>query len=287
VCAGRRKPFLADRLLYTGRNSEFDERMSTGHVAFETAGGVATLRLCNPSRRNAMSVAMWHELAGFAADLASRGDVRVVIVRGDGDKAFSAGADIRDFAGKRSAGEGARAYDGLVEDTCRAIEAIPQPTLAVVVGACMGAGVSIAASCDLRIAAEDAFFSVPAARLGLGYDPWGIARCLRVFGADATRELIFLADRLPARRVAELGAVSRLVPAARIDALAAEWTGRIASNAPLTIKAAKLAVRAHILEDPALLAEAQRLYAAADASADYVEGRRAFAEKRTPRFTGR
>jgi enoyl-CoA hydratase/carnithine racemase len=230
---------------------------------------------------------MWHELAGFAADLTGCEDVRVVIVRGDGDKAFSAGADISDFASKRSAGEGARAYDDLVEDTCRAIEAIPQPTLAVVIGACMGAGVSIAASCDLRIAAEDAFFSVPAARLGLGYDPRGIARCVRVFGADATRELIFLADRLPARRAAELGAVSRLAPAQGIDALAAEWTGRIASNAPLTIKAAKLAVRAHVLEDSGLLAEVQRLYAAADASADYAEGRRAFAEKRTPRFTGR
>jgi len=261
--------------------------MSTGNVAFEVAGGVATLRLCNPSRRNAMSIAMWHQLAGFAADLAGREDVRVVIIRGDGHKAFSAGADITDFASRRGAGEAARAYDNLVEDTCRAIEAIPQPTVALVVGACMGAGVSIAASCDLRIAAEDAFFSVPAARLGLGYDPRGIARCVRVFGADATRELIFLADRLPAGRAAELGAVSRLVPAERIDALAAEWTGRIASNAPMTIKAAKLAVRAHVLEDSGLLAEVERLYAAADASSDYAEGRRAFAEKRIPRFTGR
>jgi enoyl-CoA hydratase len=261
--------------------------MSRDSVEFETAGGVATLRLRNPSRRNAMSIAMWRQLAGLTADLAGREDVRVVIIRGDGEKAFSAGADISDFESKRSAGETARVYDDLVEDTCRAIEAIPQPTLALVVGACMGAGVSIAASCDLRVAAEDAFFSIPAARLGLGYDPRGIRRCLRVFGADATRELLFLADRLPARRAAELGVVSRLAPAAQIDALAAECTDRIAANAPLTIKAAKMAMRAHLAEDAVLLAEAERLYAAADASADYAEGRRAFAEKRIPRFTGR
>ena len=130
------------------------------------------------------------------------------------------------------------------------------------------------------------FFSIPAARLGLGYDPNGIKRCLRVFGAEATRELIFIADRLPARRAAELGVISRLAAPDEITAAATDWASRIAANAPLTIKAAKVAIRAHLQEDAGLLADADRLYAAADASADYVEGRRAFAEKRALRFSG-
>jgi enoyl-CoA hydratase/carnithine racemase len=150
----------------------------------------------------------------------------------------------------------------------------------------MGAGASLAASCDLRIAADNAFFAVPAARLGLGYDPRGIKRFLRVFGASATCELIFTAERLPAQRAYQLGTVSALIPMADIERTAAEWTRRIADNAPLTITAAKSAIRAHVSGDPAGLAEAGRLYAAADASADYAEGRRAFTEKRTPRFTG-
>ena len=258
----------------------------SGDIATDIAEGIATLRLRNPARRNAISTAMWDQLGAFATQVSKRPDVRLVVIRGDGDKAFSAGADVTGFAAARSGIENARAYDDLVEDTCRLIETIAQPTLAVIVGACMGAGASLAASCDLRIAADDAFFAVPAARLGLGYDPRGIKRCLRVFGTEPTREMIFTAERLPARRAGELGVVSAVVPAKDIDRVAAEWITRIAANAPLTIRAAKMAIRAHLADDATILAEAERLYAAADASADYAEGRRAFAEKRAPRFSG-
>ena len=229
---------------------------------------------------------MWRAIRVFAADVNASKDVRVVVIRGDGDKAFSAGADIADFEIARSGAANARAYDDLVEDTCQLIEAIARPTLAVIIGPCMGAGASLAASCDLRIAADNAFFAVPAARLGLGYDPRGIKRFLRVFGASATCELIFTAERLPAQRAHQLGTVSALVAMADIERTAAEWTRRIADNAPLTIAAAKIGHSCASFGRPARLAEAGRLYAAADASADYAEGRRAFTEKRAPRFTG-
>jgi enoyl-CoA hydratase/carnithine racemase len=259
----------------------------SGDIAIDTVDGVATLRLRNPARRNAISTAMWDQLGAFGTQVSAQQDVRLVVIRGDGDKAFSAGADVTGFDSARSGTGNAPAYDDLVENTCRLVEAIAQPTLAVIVGACMGAGASLAASCDLRIAADDAFFAVPAARLGLGYDPRGIKRCLRVFGTEATREMLYTAERLPARRAAELGVVSAVLPAKDIDRVAAEWITRIAANAPLTIKAAKMAIRAHLADDAKLLAEAEKLYAAADASADYAEGRRAFAEKRPPRFTGK
>lgn len=257
-----------------------------GDISIDIADGIATLRLVNPARRNAISTAMWNKIAAFAQDVRSRKDVRVVIIRGEGEDMFSAGADISDFATARSGEGNARAYDDLVENTCLAIEAIPQPTIGVIFGGCMGAGSSVAASCDMRVAASDAFFAVPAAKLGLGYDPRGIARFIRVFGAGATRQVLFTADRLPASRAYELGAVHVIVPKAEVTAMAAALSHKIAGNAPLTIKAAKAAIRALSKNDADLLAEAEQFYAAADASADYAEGRKAFAEKRPPRFTG-
>jgi enoyl-CoA hydratase len=256
-----------------------------GDIKVGIADGIATLRLANPARRNAISTLMWKRIAAFADDAAGRRDVRVVLIRGDGEDMFSAGADISDFATARSGEGNARAYDDLVEDTCRKIEAIPQPTIAMICGGCFGAGSSVAASCDLRVATEDAFFAVPAARLGLGYDPRGIARLARVFGSGAARHILFTADRLPALRAYALGVVHAIAPKSEIHAQAIELAQRISANAPLTVKAAKLAIRA-FTGNPDLLAEADRLYVAADASADYAEGRRAFAEKRPPRFTG-
>ena len=228
---------------------------------------------------------MWRELAAFAAALRDDRDIRAVVVRGDGDLAFSAGADISGFGATRTGESDARAYDEFLDETCRAVEAIPQPTVALINGACMGAGCSLAASCDLRVAAQDAFFAVPAARLGLGYDPRQIARLVRVFGGGAVRQMLFTADRLPAARAHALGAVHVL--ASDAEAAARDIVGRIGANAPLTLRAVKLAIRALAGdEEPGLAAEAERLYAGADGSADYAEGRRAFAEKRAPRFIG-
>jgi enoyl-CoA hydratase len=256
-----------------------------GDIKVDIADGIATMRLANPARRNAISTLMWKKIAAFADDVARWPDVRVVLIRGDGDEMFSAGADISDFATARSGEGNARAYDDLVEDSCRRIEAIPQPTIAMICGGCFGAGSSVAASCDLRVATEDAFFAVPAAKLGLGYDPRGIARLARVFGSGAARHILFTADRLPALRAYALGAVHVIASKSEIHARAIELAQRISANAPLTVKAAKLAIRA-FTGDSDLLAEADRLYALADTSADYAEGRRAFAEKRPPRFTG-
>ena len=258
-----------------------------GDIAVSVDDGVATLRLCNADRRNAISAPMWGRIADFAATLAGREDIRVVIVRGDGALAFSAGADIAGFEEARSGAANARGYDDLVEDTCRAVEAIAQPTLALIRGACMGAGISLAASCDLRLAADDAFFALPAARLGLGYDPRGIERFLRVFGANAARQILFTAERIPASRLYAIGGLHGLHPADAIDTVTQTLARSIAANAPLTIKAAKAAIRALSTGDANLRAAADELYRAADASADYAEGRKAFAEKRPPRFTGR
>lgn len=257
-----------------------------GDVAIKVEGAIAELRLRNPDRRNAISAAMWRRIAEFAGSADTRPDIRICILRGDGDQAFSSGADITGFDEARSGVLNAHSYDDLVEETCRAVEAMPQPTIALIKGACMGAGASLAASCDLRVASEDAFFAVPAARLGLGYDPRGIARFIRIFGTGITRQILYTAERIPADRAYALGIVHAIAPAANVDAVALSLARTIAANAPLTIKAAKASIRALVAGDADLLAKAQRLGADADASSDYAEGRKAFAEKRPPRFTG-
>lgn len=256
-----------------------------GDIAISVDNGLATLRLRNPERRNAISAAMWQQIQDFAKSTGSRGDIRVVLIRGDGDLAFSAGADIAGFDEARSGAANATGYDDLVEYACQAVEAIAQPTIALIKGACMGAGASLAASCDLRIASQNAFFAVPAGRLGLGYDPRGIKRMLRVYG-PLTPEILFTAKRIAAARAHELGTVHAIAAEDKVDAVAEDFARTIAGNAPLTLKAAKAAIRALIANDPAALVRAEQLGAHADASNDYAEGRVAFAEKRAPRFTG-
>lgn len=260
---------------------------STGEVIVTRSGAIATVTLSNPTRRNAISVSMWKALEAFAKSTHADPGIRVAIFRGEGRKAFSGGADISGFAAARSGASNARAYDDLVENACLAIEAMRCPSIALIHGPCVGAGASLASSCDMRLASTGSFFAVPAARLGLGYDPRGIARFLRVWGQAATSEILFTADRFPAERALSLGAVSGIAAPDDIDALAMARAERIASNAPITVAAAKAAVRAHALTDHALHDHAKKLYAQADASDDYREGRTAFLEKRDPQFKGR
>ncbi|HEY0296090.1 MAG TPA: enoyl-CoA hydratase-related protein [Bordetella sp.] len=256
-----------------------------GDILIDIDGGIAILRLSSPSRRNAISASMWRTLRNFAVQANRMDDLRAVVVRGDGERIFSAGADIGEFDAARS-GADTRAYDDLVESACAAVEAIDRPTLAAIAGPCVGAGVSLAASCDLRIASQDASFSVPAARLGLGYDPRGVARLMRVFGPALTRSLLYTADRI-AVRDAGASAILRIAESAQqVAADALVLAQRIAANAPLTLRAAKAAVRAAERGEAACMQAALEAAALADASADYTEGRKAFAEKRPPNFRG-
>lgn len=260
--------------------------MMSGRVDIALEDRVAVLTLAHPGRRNAISAPMWDRIAGFAKEAGERGDIRLVVLRGS-EGTFSAGADISGFEALRSGEADAASYDDLVESTCRAVESIPQPVIAAIEGLCLGAGASLAASCDIRIACESASFGVPAARLGLGYDARGIERFRRVFGHVPTLELLLTAQRIPAARAHQLGAVSALAAPGRLDAEVQAWSRRLVANAPLTQRAAKTALRAIARGDAALRALADEQARQADASDDYREGRAAFAEKREPRFEGR
>ena len=251
-------------------------------------GTTLHLRFNNPSRHNALSVEMWEAVPPLLAQAEADDALRLVVFTGAGDKAFVSGADISQFEDQRAQQEAVTRYEAMAENALTAIERCRLPTLACIRGWCIGGGVNVAIACDLRIAASDAVFSVPAARLGLGYRYSAMKNLVDLLGAGAAKDLFFTARRVGAEEARALGLVSRVAPVDQLDALLAEYTGALAENAPLTIRAAKQ-ITAEILKPSpeADLALCQSLIRDCFASEDYAEGRRAFMDKRRPVFKGR
>ncbi|GAA4254326.1 enoyl-CoA hydratase [Azospirillum formosense] len=256
-------------------------------LRYRTTGPVARLTIDNPARRNAMTLDMWSALPDLVRRAEADPEVRVILLRGAGDAAFCAGADISQFSEKRSGEAEGRVYDAAVEAAQAALFAAGKPTVAYVRGACFGGGVGIALSCDLRVAAADARFRIPAARLGLGYTFSNVELVTARLGASATADLLFTARTVDAEEARRLGIVGRLFGAAEADAAVEDLVAAIGGNAPLTLRAVKRALVE--LARPA----AERDTAAVDAlvraclgSDDYREGQAAFKEKREPRFHG-
>ena len=213
--------------------------------------------------------------------------VRLVVFQGAGEKAFVSGADISQFEDMRAAREAVSRYEAMAEAALMGIYNFPKPTLACIRGYCIGGGVNVAISCDMRIAADDAVFSVPAGRLGLGYRYSAMKNLVDLIGPGAAKDLFFTARRIDAAEAHRLGLVSRVAPVAALPELLGEYTRALAENAPLTIQAAKFITREVLKASPeADLARCQELIRGCFDSADYTEGRKAFMEKRKPVFKG-
>ena len=258
-----------------------------GDVRLQLKEGVAYIELHNPHRYNAMSLAMWRSLADIVAAMQADTSVRVLLLRGAGHKAFVSGADISEFGEQRNSPEQVTAYGEAVHAAQYALSACTKPVIASIQGVCMGGGIGLALACDLRYCADDARFRMPAARLGLGYDLDGTRRMADIVGAARTAEMIFTARTFDGREAERIGLVHKSYAPAALDQEVAQIVADVALNAPLTLKAAKLAIR-HLLGDPAArdIAEVQRATQACFDSSDYKEGQKAFLEKRPPRFTG-
>jgi len=254
----------------------------------QRAGAVATVLFSNPEKMNAVTFDMWSAVPATLAALDADPAVRVVVIAGDGDKAFISGADISQFEKLRGTAEAQAEYSKAVEKAYLAPMNCSKPVIARIRGICIGGGLGFAAACDLRICADDAVFRMPAARLGLGYSPTGVRRFMNVIGAANTAEIFFTARKFDAQEALHMGFVSRVVPAAQLERAVAETCELIAENAPLTVAAAKFAVQ-QALRDPSErdMAKAVRMVENCFASADHKEGRKAFMEKRKPSFTGR
>ncbi len=250
-------------------------------------GTVATVLFSNLPRMNAVTYDMWHAVPQTIAALDADPGVRVIVVAGDGEKAFISGADISQFEKLRGTVEAQVEYNKAVEQAYLAPVKCSKPVIARIRGVCIGGGLGFAAACDLRICSDDAVFRMPAARLGLGYSPAGVRRFMNVLGAANTVDIFFTARKFDAGEALRMGFVTQVVPAAKLESTVAGYCAMIAENAPLTVAAAKFAVQ-QALKDPAErdMAAAMRMVEACFASSDHKEGRSAFMEKRKPVFRG-
>lgn len=259
---------------------------SDSALLIDREGPLSWVTVNRPHAHNALNLEIWRALASVIGELGADDTARVVILRGAGERAFISGADIREFDRVRGDADAARVYDSLSEATWRALEEAPKPVIAMVNGLCYGGGVSVAASCDIRIAGESARFAIPALRLGLAYPVAAVERLVQLIGPGSAADLLLTGRAIDAAEALRIGLVQRVVPDAGLEDAVREAGRTAAEGAPLTLAAHKLEIRQamSLRRDQRPIDEALRR---CFESEDYREGVRAFLEKRAPRFTGR
>lgn len=261
--------------------------MVEGSIVKRKEGPVGHLVFDNQKKRNAVSLDMARRVPKVLADFDADPAVRVIAVSGAGTESFVSGMDISEFEARRSNATQAADYAAISGAMYRAVRAAEKPTVALIRGFCVGGGVAIACACDLRMCSDDAQFAVPAARLGIAYREDYTRWLIETVGLAYAKEILISARRYTAAEAKAMHLVHTTIPVADFEPAAVQYLARIADNAPLSMKAAKFVVNATADGwNEAGREQAARLVAACIASEDYKEGRRAFAEKRKPNFTG-
>ena len=253
----------------------------------EKRGAVGWIVFDQPAKRNAINGAMWRGIAPAMARFDADRDVRCVAFRGEGSEAFAAGADVSEFEKARAERASVAEYDTLLDQVLHAIQDSLKPSVAMIHGFCMGGGLEVALACDLRYCGESAQFGIPAAKLGLAYNVEGHNRLLETVGHARAREIMFLGQRYPAAEALAMGLVHRVLPDEDLENFVESVLETLVENAPLSIANSKTIIEEYVKSAGA--PDAGRMRAAIERcarSADYEEGRRAFMEKRKPRFKG-
>ena len=251
-------------------------------------GGIGWMIFNQPEKHNAVSLEMWVAVPKIIAAFEADPEVRVIMLAGAGERAFVSGADISEFEAKRDSEDAIKAYDVVGDMAHAAIASAAKPTIAMIRGICFGGGAGIALTTDVRICSSDARFSVPAAKLGVGYRYSGIKRLVDVVGPAFAKEIFFTAGAFTAEDARIMGLVNRVVAPGELEAFVTRFATTVSANAPLTVRAAKMAINAAVEDAERRQLEAvEAAITACRVSSDYVEGRRAFMQKRKPVFTGK
>jgi len=260
--------------------------LMTSPVLLSIDGVIATVVLNNPSKLNAISLQAWGDLGRVMTQLSENTDLRCVILRGAGDRAFSAGADISEFPDIRANGQQARVYGAVVGDTLAALTGCIHPTLAAIQGACTGGGLEIACGCDMRIANASSRFGVPINKLGHAFAYAEMKTALSALNRNLILEIILEGRIMDSAEAMRRGLLNRVVADDAFEEEISATADRIAQGAPLTVRATKKFLDR--LEDPTPLSEAEinEGYDICD-SEDYAEGMRAFLAKEKPDFKGK
>jgi len=265
-----------------------EKSYADGKILKKITDGVGVITINNPEKRNAMSLDMWEGLGQALTELRDEEDVRVVVLVGAGDKAFVSGADISQFEKTRHNAAASEEYSRKSEAQRALLGTYPKPTISCIRGFCLGGGMQVAMLTDIRIAAEDSQFGIPAAKLGIAYGYDGLRNLVSLVGPSWARLIMYTGMRIDAAEALRIGLVDRVLPDAELWDATMEIARTISGNAPLAIKAAKITI-AQVLKDPAQrdMDAIKQIGIACMDSEDFREGRRAFMEKRKPKFTGR
>lgn len=259
----------------------------TDHIVAEKRGAAGWLTFNDPQRHNAISYAMWEAIPVVLQAFAEDPGIRAVVLQGAGGKAFVSGANISQFDTLRSGEEAVQAYERVAEAAQLALYDYDKPTLAYIQGYCIGGGLNIALCCDIRLASEGSSFAIPAGKLGLGYRLTAIRNLVTAVGPANALEIFLTAARYTAQEAKELGLLSKVASTEELPAVLEKMLSQIQANAPLTLRAGKRMIRQMQQLGPEVDVEGmRRLVMECFESNDYREGRKAFAEKRAPVFTG-
>jgi enoyl-CoA hydratase len=277
--------------------NDMPKEIGGGGITREYAGGkmlaakdegVGLITFNQPEKRNAMSMEMWTGLGEILEEFAADDAVRVVVLTGAGNKAFVSGADISQFEKNRANAAAQQEYDRLTSAGRERFHTFPKPIIARIRGFCLGGGLAIAMSADLRIAAVDSQFGIPAAKLSVAYAPESVRRLIELVGPAHARMILYTGRRIDAAEAERIGLINKMVPDEDLSEYVLDLARTIAENAPLSVAASKLTIN-EMLKDESQrdTAAMARMMDLCFNSADYKEGRTAFMEKRAPRWVGR
>lgn len=263
-------------------------QLKTERMLARSEDGIGWMVFNHPAKHNALSLEMWRGIADILEAFAADEEVRVVVMRGAGGKAFVSGADISEFEANRSNAKQKDRYDRVSESANQALANFSKPLIALIEGHCIGGGLATALAADVRFATPDSKFGIPAARLGLGYAYDSLAKLARVAGPARARDMLLSARIMAADEAKSMGLVNFIEERTDIEAKTLAYAKTLAGNAPLSVKASKAALNAW--EQGASAAQLEAVEALVNAcfdSEDYREGRQAFMAKRKAQFRGR